>query len=297
MQSSAEPRIESRHSSSAEKAGAGRTVVNALSFDIEDYFQVSNFEQAVAKDSWTSWPSRVERNVDIIMRLLAERGIRATCFILGWVAKHHPEVVKQISENGHEIACHGWDHTLVYTQSREVFRRDTREAVSRIEDLAGARVLGYRAASFSITRQSLWAIDVLGELGFAYDSSVFPIRHPRYGIPDAPRGPYEIVPGFWEFPMTTLSLARGFNLPVGGGGYFRLYPYLFTRWALKRVNTSGIPAIVYLHPWEFDPGQPRINASILARFRHYVSLAKTARRLRRMCGDFRFAPIKEVLGL
>jgi polysaccharide deacetylase family protein (PEP-CTERM system associated) len=271
-------------------------VINALSFDVEDYFQVSNFDSLVKFEDWDRFQSRVERNTETILNIVAGCGVKATFFVLGWVAERFPALVRRIADAGHELATHGHRHRLIYDQRPDEFRAELSKSIDLIEQAGGQKVLGHRAASFSITERSLWAIDVLQEAGLRYDSSIFPVRHPRYGIPNAPRAPYEIRPGFWEFPMATVTIGST-NLPVAGGGYFRLYPYAVTRWGLRRINAEGRPAIVYLHPWEFDPGQPRLAASWQARFRHYNNLGKTARRLRLLCGDFRFASAREVLGL
>lgn len=270
-------------------------VVNALSFDVEDYFHVSNFDSFVAFEDWDGFESRVERSTNKILDLLAERQVKATFFILGWVAERFPQLVREIVAAGHEPATHSYRHRLIYTLSPEEFRADLRRSIDVIEQAAGQKVLGHRAPSFSVTGRSLWAIDIMQEEGLKYDSSVFPVRHHRYGIPDAPRAPYEIRPGFREFPMATVRMAA--NIPVAGGGYFRLYPYALTRWALHRINSENKPAMVYLHPWEFDPDQPRLNASLQARFRHYNNLKRTEPRLHALCGDFRFATAREVLGV
>jgi polysaccharide deacetylase family protein (PEP-CTERM system associated) len=271
-------------------------MTNALSFDVEDYYQVSNFESFIRFEDWDRHATRVERNTRLILDLLAERRQKATFFILGWVAEKFPSLVREIAAAGHELATHGYRHRLVYTQTPDEFRADLRRSIGIIEQTGGRKLLGYRAASFSITAQSLWALEIMQEEGLRYDSSIFPIHHPRYGIPSAPRKPYEVRPSFWEFPMATVRVGSS-HLPVAGGGYFRLYPYAVTRWGLRRINAEKIPAVVYLHPWEFDPEQPRLQASLQARFRHYNNLGKTAARLRRLCRDFRFAPIREVLGL
>lgn len=271
------------------------TVVNALSFDVEDYFHVSNFESFIRFEDWDKHESHVERNTRVILNLLAERRIRATFFVLGWVAEHFPALIAEIAAAGHEIAAHGYRHRLIYTLDPEEFRRDLRKAVDLIEHASGKRVFGHRAPSFSVTERSLWAIDIMQEEGLKYDSSVFPIRHPRYGIASAPRAPYEIRPGFWEFPMATARIA-GTNMPVAGGAYFRIFPYALTRWGVRSINREGNPAVLYMHPWEFDPGQPRFNTSLQVRFRHYYNLGKTEARLRRLCEEFRFTTVHEVLG-
>jgi polysaccharide deacetylase family protein (PEP-CTERM system associated) len=274
-------------------------VVNAFSIDVEDYFQVAALAPAVSRESWPTREYRVERNTDVILNLLAERGIRGTFFILGWCGEKSPGLIRRIAGAGHEIACHGFSHQLIYTQTREVFEQETRRSKHFLEDTIGAPVTGYRAASFSITKQSLWALDVLIDLGFEYDSSVFPIRHDRYGIPgasddlgaiSAPSG-RSIV----EFPMSAASFA-GVRVPVSGGGYFRLLPYAMTRSGLRQINERhNRPFTFYLHPWEVDPGQPRLKVSAFSRFRHYNNLHKCEGRLRRLLGEFSFSTMRDVL--
>jgi polysaccharide deacetylase family protein (PEP-CTERM system associated) len=241
----------------------------------------------------------VERNTGIILDLLAERGIRGTFFVLGWIAQHYPALVKRIAAAGHEIASHGYSHQLIYRQTPAEFRSETLQSKQILEDLTGTPVLGYRAASFSITKDSLWALDTLIEAGFQYDSSVFPIRHDRYGLPGASREPGRIqAPGggsLVEFPMSAATFF-GVRVPVSGGGYFRLLPYWLTRAGLKQVNErDGQPFTFYLHPWEVDPGQPRIKVGRLSRFRHYTNLDRCEARLRRLLAEFSFAPMREVL--
>lgn len=271
-------------------------VTNALSFDVEDYFQVSNFEKVVRRDEWPRFQCRVERNTDLILSILNQSELKATFFILGWIAEAYPALVKRIAAQKHEMASHGWSHRAIYKQSRHEFETETCRAVSLLQDLTGEKVLGYRAASFSITKKTPWALDFLQKLGLAYDSSIFPVRHPSYGIPDARREPHEIRPGFWEFPPAVLRVGP-VNLPVAGGGYFRIFPYWLTSLAITRINRSETPVMVYLHPWEFDPEQPRIKASLQARFRHYHNLPKTADRLRRLCTEFKFGPARQVLNI
>jgi polysaccharide deacetylase family protein (PEP-CTERM system associated) len=274
---------------------ARSSIVNAMTIDVEDYFQVSAFESVVAPDRWNEYESRVAANTDRVLGILADTGVRATFFVLGWVAERDPSIVRRIAAAGHEIASHGYGHRLVYDQTPAEFRDDVRRAKALLQDASGAPVLGYRAPSFSITGRSLWALDVLTEEGFRYDASIFPIRHDRYGIPSAPRHPYYARPGLLEIPASTIRLA-GTNLPVGGGGYFRLLPYWWTRAGIRRLNLAEKrPAVFYLHPWEVDPGQPRLTGSRLSRFRHYRNLAKTEGRLRRLLGDFRFGTIAETV--
>ena len=276
--------------------GAG--VVNAMTVDVEDYFQVSAFDRVVSRSQWADFPSRVVANTERILRLLAEREVRATFFVLGWVAERHPSLVSLIADLGHEVASHGYGHRLVYDQTPRAFRDDIRRSKDVLEAATGQRVEGYRAPSFSITSESLWALDILIEEGFRYDASIFPIRHDRYGIPDSPRHPY-VLPratgALVEVPGSTARIGA-MNLPVAGGGYFRLLPYGWTRWGIARLNErERRPAVFYLHPWEVDPDQPRLQASMLSRFRHYRNLRKTESRLRRLLTDFRFAPLRHVL--
>jgi polysaccharide deacetylase family protein (PEP-CTERM system associated) len=272
-------------------------MLNALSFDVEDYFQVAALASAVDRSSWESTPRRVERNTQLLLEILASSNTRATFFFLGWVAEREPQLVRRIAAAGHEVACHGYSHRLVYEQTPAEFREETLHSKALLEDQAQVPVLGYRAASYSITRRSLWALDTLIEAGFVYDSSIFPVRHDRYGIPDAPRAPHLIQRDggrLVEFPPSTAQLP-GARLPVAGGGYFRIFPYGITRWAVRRVNAEGLPFIFYLHPWEVDPGQPRVRVSWLSRFRHYTNLDHCEVRLRRLLSEFQFAPAREVL--
>jgi polysaccharide deacetylase family protein (PEP-CTERM system associated) len=272
---------------------------NALTVDVEDYFQVDAFARQIDPATWDRIPLRVERNTQRLLDLFAEKGVQATFFVLGWVAERCPGLVRTIAERGHEVACHGYSHQLIYGQTPAVFRDETMRAKACLEDQAQRPVLGYRAASYSITQRSLWALDVLAELDFAYDSSIFPIRHDRYGIPGSPRWPYRLTTpnggSLLEFPPSTFSLL-GYRLPVAGGGYFRLYPYELTRFALARLNwVEGQPFIFYLHPWEIDPEQPRIRAGWLSTFRHYTNLHRCEARLRQLLRDFRFTTVREVL--
>jgi polysaccharide deacetylase family protein (PEP-CTERM system associated) len=274
-------------------------VVNAFSIDVEDYFQVAALASAIPRESWPTREYRVERNTDRILALLAERGIHGTFFILGWCAERSPALIRKIAAAGHEVACHGFSHKLIYTQSPDEFRDEARRSKHFLEDTIGAAVTGYRAASFSITRQSLWALDTLIDLGFEYDSSVFPIHHDRYGIPGASRdiGPIAAPSGrtIAEFPMSAASFG-GVRVPVSGGGYFRLLPYAVTRAGLRQINErTGQPFTFYLHPWEVDPEQPRVKVGAFSRFRHYNNLHKCEGRLRRLLGEFRFSTMRDVL--
>jgi polysaccharide deacetylase family protein (PEP-CTERM system associated) len=276
------------------------SIVNAMTIDVEDYFQVSAFEDRVCRTKWHTFESRVCRNTERLLEIFDDAGVKATFFVLGWVAERFPDLVRQIHLGGHELASHGYAHRLVYATTREEFRDDLRRARAVLESAAGVPILGYRAPSYSITRESLWALDVLVEEGYAYDASIYPIHHDRYGIPDWPRHVHRIDrPGgsLWELPGSTARWA-GMNFPIGGGGYFRLLPYGWTRKGIERLNEAEQrPAIFYLHPWEIDPGQPRIASSGLTQVRHYRNLAKTETRLRRMLSEFSFGRVSDVLQL
>lgn len=274
-------------------------MINALSIDVEDYYQVSCFEKRIARSDWSRFPSRVRRNTHRVLELLEERGVRATFFVLGWVAEHHPSLVREIAERGHEIACHSYWHRLVYELTPQEFIEDTKRAKEAIEDAAGVEVYGYRAPSYSITHQSQWALNILLELGFRYDSSVFPIRHDRYGWQGKGRFVNPIWRSgestLWEFPPSTYPLFQSV-IPAGGGGYLRILPYHYTRWALEYVNLEEQrPACIYFHPWEVDSEQPRIECSGLVWWRHSFGLAGMERKLTRLLQDFEFAPLQKVL--
>ena len=274
-------------------------IVDALTVDVEEHFQVSAFEGAVRREDWDRLPSRVEANTARILDVCGEAGVRATFFVLGWIAERHPGLVRRIAADGHEIACHGYSHDLVHTQSEARFREETARSKALLEDVGGVPVIGYRAASFSIRASTLWAAEVLVDLGFAYDSSLYPVVHDRYGIPGAPRHPYLLrTPGgrqIVEVPPSTIRVA-GITLPVAGGGYLRLYPLAFTRWAIDRIHRrDGMPAVIYVHPWETDPDQPRMNGPLLSRMRHYVGLRTTVPKLRSLAGCLRLAPMRELV--
>jgi polysaccharide deacetylase family protein (PEP-CTERM system associated) len=274
-------------------------MLNALTIDVEDYYHVTGFESAIRVADWDHFESRVERNTQRLLDLLDTYHTKATFFVLGWIAERFPHLVRTIHARGHEVASHGYAHQRIYTQTPALFRQETQHSMKLLEDTIGQRVFGYRAASYSITNESLWALSILAEEGFTYDSSIFPIHHDRYGIPDHPRF-FHVIDGdgsnaLIEFPISTLRLA-GFNLPIAGGGYFRLFPYALIRWGLRYINShEGQPALIYLHPWEIDPDQPRIQAGALARFRQYVNLDKTEARLCRLLQDFTFGTMLEVL--
>jgi polysaccharide deacetylase family protein (PEP-CTERM system associated) len=273
-------------------------IVNAMSIDVEDYFHVSVFDGIVPRSEWARMESRVCRNTDRLLAMFAEFGVRSTFFVLGWVAERHPDLVRRIADAGHEIASHGYAHRLIYDQTPTAFRDDVRRAKRLLEDAGGRKVVGYRAPSYSITPRSLWALDVLLEEGYQYDSSIFPIRHDRYGIPVSGRKPYFIQRTrgtLVEVPGSTTKVGP-LNLPVAGGGYFRILPYWWTRWGIARVNErERRPAIFYLHPWEIDPEQPRLPAGRLSRFRHYRNLEDTEARMRQLLTDFKFDALETVV--
>ncbi len=267
-------------------------ICNALSIDVEDYFQVSALAPHIARSDWDRIPCRVERNVDTILGLLAAAGSQATFFTLGWIAERYPGLVRRIVAAGHELASHGYSHQRATEQSRAEFLADICRAKALLEDLAGIEVKGYRAPSFSIGSGNLWAFDSIAEAGYRYSSSVYPIRHDHYGMPDAPRFAYRPHGALLEIPLTTARfLIR--NVPAGGGGYFRLMPYALSRSLIRRVNrTEHRAAVFYLHPWELDPGQPRVaGTSLKTRLRHYLNLHRTESRLRRLLGDFKWGRI------
>ena len=273
-------------------------LLNAFSVDVEDYYHVSAFEKHVRRDDWGILESRVERNTHRMLAILDRHNVKATFFVLGWVAERFPQLVREIRGCGHEIGSHTFWHRLVYDLSPDEFRADLCRSRDVLQDLLGEAVTAFRAPSFSITRHSLWALEILAEEGFRVDSSIFPIRHDRCGIPEAPLHLHQrATPAgpLWEFPLTVFRMAR-LNVPVGGGGYFRFYPlWLTVRW-LRRINRAGRPFVFYVHPWEIDPEQPRFAAaSPISRFRHYVNLSKTENRLDVLLGRFRFGRLCDVL--
>ena len=270
---------------------------NAMTIDVEDYFHVSAFSDHIPRTSWDSLPCRVERNVDVILETLDETSARATFFVLGWIAERYPAMVRRIIASGHEIASHGYGHQRATEQNREEFRQDVIRAKCLLEDIGGVPVAGYRAPSFSIGRDNSWALEVLREIGYRYSSSIYPIQHDHYGDPCAPRfqhRPYG-VEGMLELPVTAVVVC-GYNLPAGGGGYFRLLPYRYFRWAIRRVNRQDRrPCIFYFHPWELDPGQPRLrNIGFKTRFRHYMNLSSMRQKLSRLLQDFEWDRVDRI---
>ena len=269
-----------------------------MTVDVEDYFHVSVFDGLVPRHAWDGMESRVCANTERLLQVFDDAAVSATFFVLGWVAERFPSLVREIASQGHEIASHGYGHRLVYDLTPDAFRNDVRRSKDILESAIAAPVLGYRAPSYSLTPRSLWAIDILIEEGFHYDASIFPIHHDRYGIPVSPRHPYVLqrAGSLVEAPGSTVRWGP-FNLPIAGGGYFRILPYAWTRWGINRLNTvERAPAIFYLHPWEIDPAQPRLAAPALSRFRHYCNLTKTEQRLQALLSDFRFSTMISVLG-
>ncbi|MDT3706874.1 MAG: DUF3473 domain-containing protein [Thiobacillus sp.] len=272
-------------------------IKNAMSIDVEDYFQVSAFAPHVRREDWDSLPCRVERNVDVILTLLGDADARATFFTLGWIAERHPQVVRRIVDNGHELASHGYGHQRASDLTPAAFRDDITRAKRLLEDIGGVAVRGYRAPSFSINRSNWWAVAEIEAAGYAYSSSIYPVRHDHYGMPDAPRFPHRPNGdlGILELPPTTLPLL-GRNLPAAGGGWFRLLPYEVSRWMLRRVHTQDqAPCMFYFHPWEVDPEQPRqTGLSAKTHFRHYVNLQRMPGRLRKLLNDFEWDRVDRV---
>ncbi len=264
---------------------------NAMTIDVEDYFQVSAFAPYISRATWHNQPCRVERNVDAILAMLDDRGVHATFFTLGWLAERYPDLIRRIVAQGHELASHGYDHYRATEQSRAEFLEDVTRTKHLLEDIGGVEVKGYRAPSFSIGENNLWALQCLREAGYRYSSSIYPIRHDHYGMPDAPRFAFhpDEGQGLLEVPVTTIRLFNR-KLPIGGGGYFRLLPYPLSRWCMRQVNRSdGQACIFYFHPWEIDPGQPRIpGISLKTRFRHYLNLGRMETRLRSLLKDFQW---------
>lgn len=271
-------------------------MTNALSVDVEDYFQVSAFEPYIDRETWSDYECRIPRNLSRILELFDQAGARGTFFCLGWVAEKYPALIRQIADLGHEVASHGFSHVQAINQNEQEFEQDVDRTKKLLEDVIGQAVAGYRAASFSITADNEWAHDVLARTGHGYSSSIYPIRHDRYGMREQSRFPFRAgQSGLIELPLTAVEVA-GFRLPCGGGGYFRLMPYAWTKWGISRFNQlDGRPAIFYFHPWELDPEQPRVlGPDRLSRFRHYVNLRGVDEKLRRLLRDFEWLPVREV---
>lgn len=272
-------------------------MLNALTIDVEDYYMVSAFAGEIRFADWHRYESRVERNTHRILDMLGTHNVKGTFFVLGWIAERFPSLVKEIQSRGHEIASHGYNHRLVYDLSPEDFREDVKRSRTVLEDITGTPVLGYRAASYSVVRRSIWALDILIEEGFLYDSSIFPVHHDRYGMPGAGRHPHLITRSHGsiiEFPPATLKVGKS-TIPVAGGGYLRLMPLALTRHAIRRLNEhENQIAVVYLHPWEIDPEQPRLRGSLLSRFRHYVNLDSTLGKLGALLTDFKFDSLSTI---
>jgi polysaccharide deacetylase family protein (PEP-CTERM system associated) len=275
-------------------------VLNALSFDLEEYFHAEAFSGILRPEEWPSMTGRATETTWRLLDLLDGAKVRASFFVLGWFAQRHPALVREIDQRGHEVACHGYGHCMIHRLTPQQFAEDVARAKATLEQSTGRPLMGYRAPTFSVMRSTLWSLDVLCEAGFRYDSSIFPIVHDRYGIPDAPRFPHRIRANggeIAEFPLSTFTLL-GRRLPVAGGGYFRLFPYEVTRLAIEHINScDGQPAIVYLHPWDLDPGQPRMPVGWFTWWRHSVNNDKAEAKLRRLLNDFEFAPVCEVLAL
>lgn len=271
------------------------SITNALTIDVEDYFQVSAFAPYIRREDWDSRECRVERNVARILQLLAERDVKATFFTLGWVAERYPQLVRDIVQGGHELASHGYGHERASDLSPQAFSQDITRAKRLLEDLSGTRVKGYRAPSFSIGTGNLWAFDSLSQAGYEYSSSIYPIQHDHYGMPDSPRFAYRVGAGLLEVPVTTVRMMNR-NLPSSGGGYFRLLPYAMSRWLLRRVNQQDHEsAIFYFHPWEIDIGQPRVpGINLKTRFRHYVNIPRMETKLQQLLADFRWGRMDQI---
>lgn len=268
---------------------------HAMTIDVEDYFQVSAFENLISPTDWDNMAPRVERNMDSLLEMFSDHGCKATFFTLGWVAKRFPDMINRVVAEGHELASHGTMHQRASDQDYQQFKADVGDAKRLLEDLSGKPILGYRAPSFSFTKENEWVYDVLAEEGYTYSSSVYPVVHDHYGIPDAPRFRYQTSAGIDEIPLSTLPMF-GKNLPISGGGYFRLYPYMLTRWAVNRfVARDTQPYIFYMHPWEIDPEQPRVaNISVKTRFRHYLNLKRVNWRFNRLLSDFEWSSMADI---
>ncbi len=275
-----------------------KTITNVLTIDVEDYFHVAALSKSIAGSDWDSQDCRVENNTNRLLDLFEQHSANITFFVLGWVAERYPHLVKEIDNRGHEVASHGYGHKLIYSQTPEEFKQETIRSKQLLEDLTGKVVTGYRAASYSITKKSLWALDILAETGFTYDSSIFPVYHDNYGIPDSPRFPHILKSpkghSLVEYPLSTYRFL-GQSVPVAGGGYFRLYPYWLSRFFYKSLNKKNNPFVFYMHPWEVDPDQPRIKAGWFSEFRHYNNLDVCETRLQKLLTEFKFISMQSKL--
>lgn len=269
---------------------------NAMSIDVEEYFQVSGFEEVIDREQWDAIPSRLHIGMSYTLELFAQCNIRATFFFLGWIVERHPAWLRRVAAAGHEIGIHGYDHRLIYNQSKAEFDNDIAKTLEIVRAHYDGPILGYRAPSFSIRTDTLWALDILKKHGMRYDSSIFPFKRKRYGIENGPTAPYQVVPDLLEFPMSTVRFLSK-TIPVAGGGYLRIYPGWFTHWAIRAMNRNGRPAVCYMHPWEFDPEQPRVAADSANLFRHRVNLKRTRPKFAKLCRSFSFASLGDVLQL
>jgi len=273
-----------------------KQIVNAMTVDVEDYFQVSAFDDHISRDQWRSIPTRIERNTEVILQMFSDHNTSATFFTLGWIAERFPALVRRISDSGHEVASHGYNHVRAHQQTPEQFLQDVVRTKELLEDITNKKVKGYRAASYSIMADNLWALDSLQEAGYVYSSSIYPIKHDLYGMPEAPRFPFRLKDdGLLEIPVSTVEILHQ-KLPSGGGGYFRLLPYSVSRWAIHRINQyDGQPSVFYFHPWEIDPKQPRQHGiSLKTRFRHYVNLSRMQAKLTQLLKDFEWDRMDQV---
>lgn len=271
-------------------------MLNALTVDVEDWYHICAVETRIKSEDWQNYESRVEENTRKVLSILRQANTKATFFILGYIAERCPDLVKMIDDEGHEVGTHGFWHNLAYKQDESTFKDDLIKSLAALENIIKKKIIGHRAASFSITKKSLWALEILSSHGIRYDCSVFPIRHPRYGIENAPRFPYRINDRLMEFPPSTISLF-GRNIPVAGGAYLRLLPYWFIKYSIKKINADSKPCQVYIHPWELDTEQPRLDIPLTRGFQHYANLATAEWKLRGLLNDFKFAAAKDVLGI
>ena len=270
-------------------------VTNVMTVDVEDWFQVENLSGAIKREDWGKYPLRIVNNVEVLLDIFSRMNVYGTFFILGWIAERLPELVKRISEHGHEIASHGWAHKPIWRMKPQEFYNDVTKTRSLLSEISKQPVLGFRAPTFSVTKKTLWAFEILKEAGHVYDSSVFPVRHDLYGIPDGELSIHRTASGIWEIPLSVVALGR-FRVPVAGGGYLRLYPRFLTGHAIKSINREGRAAITYLHPWEFDPEQPFVSAAgFLKNFRHRVGITRNKKKVAWLLQRFRFGPAISVL--